>query len=85
MYIAIDLVVALLVYLFFPETAKMSIEEISMVMDYPLKEGRQRVLEVMEERRAASEAAARNEALDEDAKGEVTHVEGVGMTPHQRV
>lgn len=57
----------------------MSIEEISMIMDYPLKEGRQRVLEVMEARRAAEAAesgrAKELEGVDIDRKQDVSHVE----------
>lgn len=45
MYIAIDFVVAIVAYLQFPETRRMSIEEISLVFDYGTKEGRERALE----------------------------------------
>jgi hypothetical protein len=76
-YIAIDLFIAVIVYFYFPETAKMSIEEISMILDYPLKDGRQRVLEVMEERRAAEQDdLARTKDMDEEGKLEVSHIEG---------
>lgn len=76
-YIAIDLFIAVIVYFYFPETAKMSIEEISMILDYPLKDGRQRVLEVMEERRAAEQdELARTKDMDEEGKLEVSHNEG---------
>lgn len=54
----------------------MSIEEISMILDYPLKDGRQRVMEVMEERRLAEASeVARTKGLDEEGKMEVSHVE----------
>jgi hypothetical protein len=77
-YIAIDLFLAVIVYFFFPETAKMSIEEISMILDYPLKDGRQRVLEVMEARRAAEQDdIARTKGMDEEGKLEVSHIEAV--------
>ncbi|KAI9637786.1 general substrate transporter [Dioszegia hungarica] len=75
-YIAIDVCLGIVVYLYFPETAKMSIEEISMILDYPLKDGRQRVMEVMEERRLAEASeVARTKGLDEGGKMEVSHVE----------
>lgn len=47
-----------------------------MILDYPLKDGRQRVMEVMEERRLAEASeVARTKGLDEEGKMEVSHVE----------
>ena len=41
-YIAIDCVYVVVIYFFFPETKKLSIEEISVVFDYDTKDGRMR-------------------------------------------
>ena len=45
MYIVIDFFVAFVAWLQFPETRRMSIEEISLVFDHGMKEGRSRALE----------------------------------------
>jgi hypothetical protein len=74
-YIALDFLVAGIAYLHFPETRRLSIEEISLVFDYGTKEGRERALHDLE--------AAHNRQTENDEDGEVAkakaaaeHVEG---------
>lgn len=47
-YIAIDFVIAVIAYLHFPETRRLTIEEISLMFDYGTKEGRQMALQHIE-------------------------------------
>lgn len=73
-YIALDFIVAGIAYLHFPETRRLSIEEISLVFDYGTKEGREMALQDLEA------AHHRRGELDEDgedakAKGGAQHVE----------
>jgi hypothetical protein len=82
-YIAIDFGMAILVWFYFPETSRMTIEEISMVFDYPVKDARRLVLEALEEKRNAEqaggkmdEATADGEVLGEQ-KPSAVHVEKV--------
>ena len=58
-YIAIDFIVATVAYFQFPETNRLSIEEVSLMFDYGVKEGRAKVLENMER-----EANMRNDHRD---------------------
>lgn len=46
-YIGIDIGYVLLIYFYFPETKKLTIEEISLVFDYGTKDGRKKALEAM--------------------------------------
>lgn len=39
-YICLDCIYVVLIYFFFPETKKLSIEEVSLVFDYGMKDGR---------------------------------------------
>lgn len=74
MYIVIDFFVALVAWLQFPETRRMSIEEISLVFDYGTKEGRSRALEQLQH---ATEDKA-DGGLDGDeelGKQKVSHIE----------
>lgn len=48
LYIALDFFVATVAYFQFPETRRMTIEEISLMFDYGVKEGRARALESLE-------------------------------------
>jgi hypothetical protein len=65
-YIALDFLVAFIAYLHFPETRRLSIEEISLVFDYGTKEGRERALHDLE---TARNAEAR-QGLDQDGEKE---------------
>ena len=58
-YISIECLYVVLIYFFFPETKKMSIEEVGMIFDHGMKEGRAKV-------KAASEARVQ-EQLNEEA------------------
>ncbi len=80
-YIVIDFFVAFIAWLQFPETRRMSIEEISLVFDYDTKDGRQKALEELRShpRDAGADFA---ESLHEDGdlekgKREVEHHERV--------
>lgn len=82
-YIAIDFGMAILVWFYFPETSRMTIEEISMVFDYPVKNARQHVLDALEEKRNAEQPETKMDGVVEeddksaDKKGQSTHVERV--------
>ena len=65
-YIAIDFIVAIVAYFQFPETNRLSIEEVSLMFDYGVKEGRAKVLENME--RQAAERDERRDKLADDGK-----------------
>ena len=77
---------AVLVYFYFPETSRMTIEEISMVFDYPIKNARQHVLDALEAKRQAEGTNNKLDGGEEDikaleqeqeAKPKVQHVERV--------
>ena len=76
-YIALDFFVALIAYLHFPETRRLSIEEISLVFDYGTKEGRERALHDLETARHANDAELRADVhvKEGDWKPEVEHLE----------
>lgn len=49
-YIGIDILYVILIYFYFPETKKLTIEEVSLVFDYGMKDGRKMAVAAMEER-----------------------------------
>ncbi|ETS76806.1 hypothetical protein PFICI_12193 [Pestalotiopsis fici W106-1] len=49
-YIAVDCVYVVLIYLYFPETKQLTIEEVSLIFDYDMKEGRQLAIAAFEAR-----------------------------------
>ena len=75
-YIVIDFFVAFVAWLQFPETRRMSIEEISLVFDYGTKEGRERALEHLHNT-PEDHGAGKMDGDDEEMAGkqEVSHVE----------
>jgi hypothetical protein len=78
-YIALDFFVAFIAYLHFPETRRLSIEEISLVFDYGTKEGRERALHDLETARHATDPKTHREEGDlEIGKPEIEHVEERG-------
>jgi hypothetical protein len=76
-YIALDFFVALIAYLHFPETRRLSIEEISLVFDYGTKEGRERALHDLETARHANDPKVNPDVEMEkgDAKPDIEHLE----------
>jgi hypothetical protein len=78
-YIALDFFVALIAYLHFPETRRLSIEEISLVFDYGTKEGRERALHDLETARHANDPKVDSDTdahiKEGDGKAEVEHLE----------
>ena len=76
-YIALDFFVALIAYLHFPETRRLSIEEISLVFDYGTKEGRERALHDLETARHANDSKVNPDIEMEkgDGKPDVEHLE----------
>lgn len=76
-YIAIDFFVALIAYLHFPETRRLSIEEISLVFDYGTKEGRERALHDLETARHATDPKMNPDGHLEEGhdKSDVEHIE----------
>ena len=77
-YIALDFFVALIAYLHFPETRRLSIEEISLVFDYGTKEGRERALHDLETARHANDPKINPDTHDGDVetgKHDVEHLE----------
>jgi hypothetical protein len=80
-YIAIDFAFAFIAWLYFPETRRMSIEEISLVFDYGTKEGRAKALEELHNSRdrAHEEREVEGEGREEEmGKKEVQHIESRG-------
>lgn len=73
-YIVIDFGVAIVAYFQFPETNRLTIEEISLMFDYGVKEGRAKVLESME-KNASKRDGEGGKVVDEDkhADDQVEH------------
>jgi hypothetical protein len=74
-YIAIDICYFIVIYFYFPETKKLSLEEVALVFDYGTKEGSRLARQAMEERLAAESAYTENAQPQEDLKGDVEHRE----------
>jgi hypothetical protein len=81
-YIAIDFVFAGIAYLQFPETRRMTIEEISLMFDYGVKEGRAMVMQKMEHQeqghKADIEALGTEGDLETGPKHDTEHLERPG-------
>ena len=77
MYIVLDFAIAVVAYLYFPETRRLTIEEISLVFDYGTKEGREGALRDLEAAREREEAQRAREAAGNDIKEkeETGHIE----------
>jgi hypothetical protein len=65
-YIAIDLAMAIIMYFHFPGTRRMTLEQISLMSDNSVKEGRKMVLEQMRAQEAERQANALREKVDDD-------------------
>lgn len=67
LYIALDFFVATVAYFQFPETRRMTIEEVSLMFDYGVKEGRARALESLENHQShgVDPADARGKSIEE--------------------
>ena len=74
MYIAIDVAYFIIIYFYFPETKKLSLEEVALVFNYGTKEGGRLAKQAMEERLAAENAGSYPQPM-EDLKGNVDHRE----------
>lgn len=76
LYIALDLVVAGVAYLQFPETRSLTIEEISCMFDYGVRDGRAKVLEMMEARGVHGDGTGKRSGGETDErKPSAEHVE----------
>lgn len=65
MYIVIDIGYVLLIYFYFPETSKLSMEEVSLVFDYGTKEGRKMAAERLERATQAVESGTEKAAEEQ--------------------
>lgn len=74
LYIALDFLVVAVAYFHFPETRRLSIEEISLVFDYGTKEGRERALHDLEN--ARNRDADPDAVNDESGEGKLTAGDG---------
>ncbi|GFZ47588.1 hypothetical protein JCM24511_05332 [Saitozyma sp. JCM 24511] len=64
-YIVIDIGYVLLIYFYFPETSKLSMEEVSLVFDYGTKEGRKMAAERLERATQAVESGTEKAAEEQ--------------------
>lgn len=78
-YIVIDFFVAFVAWLSFPETRRMSIEEISLVFDYGTKEGRARALEQLHNAPADNTDGKLDGDEELGGKEELAHIEDSQM------
>lgn len=79
-YIGVDLVYVFLIYFFFPETKKLSIEEVALIFDYDIKDAHKNAAANFETRMCA-DTTAKNIELDIQDKPDhiESHGKGIGQ------
>jgi hypothetical protein len=71
-YIAIDIAYAIGIYLWFPETKQLTIEEISLVFDFPGKDGRKMAAAALANR---MREGGNTDRESDSVKADMNHVE----------